>query len=136
MKVLRYMAAATLALVVGLVSTVSASDPPAGEVLFKAQKCIMCHKYQTPDPKVEVIPDGPPNLWNIGDRRKAEWIIPYVKKESEIEGRKHKVIWKGKPEDLVVVANWLVTLKDPLYKAPDTTKSETLNAPKAEPSNK
>lgn len=118
----------------GMLNFAIAADPMVGEVLFKAQKCNMCHKIQKPDPTVEVVEGGPPNLWNVGNHRTAEWIIPFIKKEIDLEGRKHKVIWKGKPEDLIVVANWLTTLRDPAKAAIDSAKSATEPIPENNPS--
>ncbi len=81
--------------------------------LFVANKCVKCHsvdvaKIATTSKK----PDEVADLSKAGaDFANVGALKAYVKKETEREGKKHKLAFKGDDGDLNKIAAWLLTLK-------------------------
>ena len=94
---------------------------PAGQQVFVAQKCQMCHTVYSvgigEPPKKEsaeeVADDGPPDLSLSGTDRTAEWLSLFLQKEEMLNEKKHMLKFKGADEDLAAVVSWLLTLKAP-----------------------
>ncbi len=93
-------------------STVAeAEESSDGLTLFIAQKCNMCHAV----PEVDVVamakskkmrgPDMP------AESREPDWIVRYLKREIQLNGKDHKKEFKGTEEELRAIAAWLVELK-------------------------
>ena len=103
------------------------ADIPAGQKLFLDNKCTQCHnisalkiakvKSDNAEEEEEASEGGkkvePPDLSDIGKDKDhdAAWFTKWLMKEEKIEGRKHKKKFKGSPEELKTVADWLTTLK-------------------------
>ena len=99
-------------------------DPtPAGQQVFVAQKCQMCHTvYSTGigEPPAEDAKEeeeeaaaaaGPPDLSIAGAGRTAEWISLYLQKKETLNDKKHMKSFKGSDEDLAALVDWVLTLK-------------------------
>jgi hypothetical protein len=80
----------------------------------------MCHQIESQGilkksatsmtPPVEI--KGPPDLSYAGVGEKGEeWITKFLKKEVDLNGKKHAKTWSGKEEDLAALVKWLATLK-------------------------
>jgi len=92
-------------------TAVAAEELADGRELFIAQKCNMCHSV----PEVEVValvkskkmrgPDMP------AESREPDWIVRYLKREVQLNGKDHKKEFKGTEEELRAIAAWLVELK-------------------------
>ena len=114
---------------------------PAGQQVFVAQKCQMCHTVYSAGigepPKEEKAEEkadeGPPDLSLAGTSRTAEWLGLFLQKKETLNEKKHMKRFKGADEDLAALANWLLTLKAPEVEAapPTTAKVEKAAKPAA-----
>lgn len=99
----------TLALAPFMVSGDAVAEGTAGQDLFLAQKCNMCHAVSTVG--IEAKMKSPammgPDLKGVGQRLDAETVAKYMRKETQIEGKDHKKEWKGTPEELEALIAWL-----------------------------
>jgi hypothetical protein len=90
----------------------------AGKKAFVANKCNMCHavsaegieKTMKTSATAKVVQ---PDLSGIGAKHDADFFIKYLKKEADLNGKKHTKGWTGKEEDLKSIAAWLESLKKP-----------------------
>lgn len=98
------------------------SPAPAadGKEIFLANKCNSCHSIKSQsvvkkaDPAEEPAKEGdrkPPDLSDVGKKRKADWIAQYMMKAVDNDGEKHRKKFKGTEADLKILAAWLETLK-------------------------
>ncbi len=115
---------------------------PAGQRVFVAQKCLMCHTVYSAgigEPPAEDAKEeeeeaeGPPDLSLAGTGRTAEWISLFLQKKEELNEKKHMLKFKGSDEELKTLAHWILTLKAPEVKvAPaGTAKVEKPAEPEA-----
>jgi len=111
----------------------AADATPAGQQVFVAQKCQMCHTVYSAgigEPpaedakKDEEEAEGPPDLSLAGTGRTAEWIGLFLQKKEALNEKKHMLKFKGTDEELAVLANWILTLKVVEKEAPKTEKAE------------
>ena len=96
-------------------------DPKA---LFIQNKCNSCHAIKSQgvtvveeegaeaEPEDEDAPK-PPDLSDIGSKHAAAWIKDWVLKKVDVEGKKHRKKFEGKPAELDAIATWLASLKAP-----------------------
>ncbi|MGH7727111.1 MAG: c-type cytochrome [Candidatus Eiseniibacteriota bacterium] len=89
-----------------------------GKALFLEFKCNGCHAVQAagveakkiageePDPK-----EKPPDLSNVGAKKDAAWMRKYLMKQEKLEGKLHKKKFRGTPEQLATITDWLATQK-------------------------
>ena len=102
-------------LFVGIIgsSMLSIAEEPAkdGKTVFLAQKCDMCHSV-TSQELASKKKTGAFDLSTIGDKANAETLTKYMKKEVELNGKKHAMAWKGSDEDLKILVTWFETLKE------------------------
>ncbi len=99
-------------------TAVAAEVLPDGRGLFAAQKCNMCHSV----PQADLVamakskkmrgPDMP------AESGEPDWIVRYLKREIQLNGKDHKKEFKGTEEELRAIAAWLVTLKCSESEAP------------------
>lgn len=83
----------------------AAAEPPAdGKAVFVEQKCTKCHAAPG-------IPGGKKNLEGVGKKHTADWIKKWLKKEEQLEGKKHKKMFGGTPAELDTLVKWLSSLK-------------------------
>ena len=91
---------------------------PAGQQVFVAQKCQMCHTVYSAgigDPPAEDAKEeeeeeaaaavvaaaaaaGPPDLSLAGTGRTAEWLSLFIQKEETLNEKKHMIKFKGDEE--------------------------------------
>ena len=99
---------------------------PAGQQVFAAQKCQMCHTVFSAgigEPKAETAKEeeeeasGPPDLSLSGTGRTAEWLSLFLQKKETLNEKKHMLKFKGTDGELATLANWILTLKAPEVKA-------------------
>ncbi len=92
-------------------TAVAAEELADGRALFTDQKCNMCHSV----PQADLVamakskkmrgPDMP------AESREPDWIVRYLKREVQLNGKDHKKEFKGTEEELRAIAAWLVELK-------------------------
>lgn len=100
-----------LCLVFGMFTTVSASE---GKEVFEAQKCTKCHTVDSQEIATtsKKDPSEVADLSNAGNKfDSAEALKAYLNKETEVDGKKHKLKYKGEEADLQVLVDWVLTLK-------------------------
>jgi mono/diheme cytochrome c family protein len=99
----------------GLVASAPGSAFAAdGKELFVAGKCVKCHSIESQGvagkPKAGEE-DKIKDLSKVGNERTADWIQKFLRKEADIEGKKHKQKYRGSDADLQTLATWLASLK-------------------------
>ncbi len=114
---------------------------PAGQQVFVAQKCQMCHTVYSAgigEPPSEDAKEeeeeaaaGPPDLSLAGTGRTAEWLSLFLQKKEALNEKKHMKRFKGADEDLTALVSWLMTLKAPEVEAAPATTAKVEKA--AEP---
>ena len=82
-----------------------------GKEIFMAQKCNMCHSVPTAaierTTKSEKMAGK--DLVDLG--KDAEWLTKYIKKEVDLDGKKHGKVWAGTDEELAALVTWLQAQK-------------------------
>lgn len=82
-----------------------------GKAIFEAQKCDMCHDVSsvgiTAKTKSEKMKG--PNL--VGIDKDADWIMKYLLKEVDLDGKKHTKKFSGGEDELKVLAEWIAAQK-------------------------
>lgn len=107
----------TLAAVLALVAVASltptqtpayAEDMDPGHKVFLAQKCNTCHGVEAVgiEAKMKGKMAGP-DLTKVAQERDAEWLAAFLKKEADIDGKKHSKGFTGSDEELQALIDWL-----------------------------
>jgi mono/diheme cytochrome c family protein len=84
-----------------------------GKKLFADKKCSTCHSIQSHG-IVFKNKTKAPDLSAIGSKLTADFIKKYVLKEEKLDGVAHMFLFKGEPNELDSLANWLESLKEPV----------------------
>jgi len=103
--------AAALVFSADAVPAAAAAAPaaPDGKAIFLAQKCNLCHSVsaagierQTKSEKV-----AGPDLTTATAKHDRAFLEKFLLKQETIEGKKHGKEWKGTPQELDAVIDWL-----------------------------
>jgi hypothetical protein len=89
----------------------NADGNSTGKDVFLNAKCNMCHSITSQSIEAKKKSDNTPDLSNIGSKAKANDLKTYLKKESELNEKKHPVAFRGEEGDFDVLVTWLMTLK-------------------------
>ena len=95
------------------VNAFAQTSEPAGKTIFLATKCNTCHSLEAASIKKTVATSKAPDLSTVGSERTAEWISKWITKQETLNGKKHSVEFKGKPEDLKTLSEWVASFKKP-----------------------
>jgi len=102
------------------------AEGTAGQKLFVKYRCQSCHslkalkfekkKVEAEDEDAAAAPADsakkePPDLSGVGLTRKAEWVQGWLLKKEMIDGKKHRKKFRGTPDEVKMLAAWLVTMK-------------------------
>jgi mono/diheme cytochrome c family protein len=102
------IAAAVLAIAAlaapGLGRVAQADDKPDAKKIFEESKCIKCHSAPG-------VKGGKKDLAGVGKKHKAEDIKAFLLKEKKLDGKKHKMKFKGSDAELEALVKWLASLK-------------------------
>ena len=82
--------------------------------LFVDSKCVKCHSIDSQGVKAQPNAGEEKDvhdLSKVGSERTAEWIQKFLRKEETLDGKKHKLKFRGSDADLGVLASWLASLK-------------------------
>lgn len=86
---------------------------PDGKAIFLAQKCNLCHSVsaagierQTKSEKV-----AGPDLTTATAKHDKAFLEKYLTKQETLDGKKHGKEWKGTPQELDAVIDWLKQAK-------------------------
>lgn len=105
-----------LALIVGALSVSSfsqADEPPDGKAVFLAQKCNLCHSIEVAGIEKTMKSDKikAPDLTDVVAGLERDWVMKYVRKEVDKEGKPHPKEVKIEDADLGLLIDWLVLQK-------------------------
>jgi mono/diheme cytochrome c family protein len=106
----------TIFLFLRFASAVEETKEPPGKTLFLDNKCNVCHSIKSDGIERKSSASKAPDLSTVGSERTADWIVKFLKKEVDLEGKKHIKAWTGKNEDLTAIAKWLESHKKPAEK--------------------
>ncbi|HOK14308.1 MAG TPA: c-type cytochrome [Candidatus Kapabacteria bacterium] len=90
--------------------SVNAQEAKDGKTVFTEQKCDMCHSINSLG-IASKKKSGAIDLSNAAVEGDAEFFAKYLKKETDLKGKKHPAQFKGSDEDLTILTEWLTTLK-------------------------
>jgi mono/diheme cytochrome c family protein len=97
-----------------LVTGAGAAFAADGKELFVSSKCVKCHSVEAQGvaakPKAGEE-DEVKDLSKVGNERTADWIAKFLRKEADIDGKKHKLKFRGGDADLQTLAAWLASQK-------------------------
>jgi len=87
----------------------AAAPAPSGKAVFLAQKCNLCHSVQAAGIEAMTKSDKMkgPELGAALAKKDAAWIEKYVRKQTELDGKKHPKEWKGSDAELSALIDWL-----------------------------
>lgn len=97
-----------------LAAASSDTAAPAGKVAFVDLKCSICHSIdsQAIERKSKSEKTKGPDLSTIGATHDADWFPKFLRKEvANADGKKHGKDFKGTPEQLEQISQFLATLK-------------------------
>ena len=104
---------AAIVFVGALTSTSTAGG--SGKAIFEQYKCMKCHTIESQGIQRDgKAPEGgtkPPDLSDVGNRHKSDWIQKWLLKEEEQHGKKHIKKFSGSDDELKTLATWLGGLK-------------------------
>jgi len=105
--------AAGLVTFVGLASVPAGAADDAGQTAFLAAKCEMCHAVSTAGIEARTKSESMlgPDLVNLAESRDAKWLVEYLKRETDLDGKEHKKEFKGSDEELQTIVDWLLEQK-------------------------
>ncbi len=84
-----------------------------GKELFLAQKCNLCHSISVASiertTKSEKM--AGPDLTGVGAEKGGDWVLKFLHKEVDLNGKKHGKELKLSPEETTTLIDWLVAQK-------------------------
>ncbi len=95
----------------GSLSIAADTATPAGQKLFMDKKCNTCHSIDSLKITKKMASSKAPDLSNVGAEKNAEWIAKWLKKEVDLNGKKHSAAFTGTPEETKTLSEWVATLK-------------------------
>ena len=98
-------------LMFGLSLSVQAEGAKDGKTIFADAKCSDCHSVDAQSIEAKKKTDKTVDLSKAGEKNDAAFITKYLKKDAELNGKKHPVAFKGEAADLETLATWLAGLK-------------------------
>jgi len=93
-----------------VVTFTTAEEKADGKTILESAKCLTCHSVTSKNLEGKKK-DKSVDLSLTGDTQTAATLKTYLKKESEYNGKKHPVAFKGEEADFQVLVDWLLTLK-------------------------
>ena len=79
-----------------------------GKAIFLAQKCDMCHSVSTAGIEAKSKAMKAPDLVGVVTaEHDAKWIGEYVRKQVDLDGKKHGKAFTGSDEELKALISWL-----------------------------
>jgi mono/diheme cytochrome c family protein len=136
----RWLAVLSACVLTGALSSQpSAAKTPDGKPIFIKYKCNSCHSIDAAAiVKKAASEDGestskmkPPDLSDVGLKKKADWIALFLTKKEKLEGELHPKKFRGTDTELKTIAAWLETMKT--EKAKEKAKDKAEAKPEAKP---
>ncbi|MBX3045314.1 MAG: cytochrome c [Candidatus Kapabacteria bacterium] len=87
-----------------------------GKTIFEDAKCTTCHGIESQGVVPKKKSDKNPDLSKIhkGDDYTVDFWTKYLKKDENLNNKKHPVPFRGSDEDLTTMINWLMEVAEPL----------------------
>jgi mono/diheme cytochrome c family protein len=84
-----------------------------GKAIFLSQKCNLCHSVSSAGIEATIKSEKMrgPDLVTVSKDHDAAWVEKFLKKEVELDGKKHGKEFKGSDEELKALADWIVAQK-------------------------
>jgi mono/diheme cytochrome c family protein len=82
-----------------------------GKEIFLAQKCNMCHSVSTAGIERTTKSEKMAAKDLINLDKDAAALTKYIKKETDLDGKKHGKAWTGTDEELGAVVTWILQQK-------------------------
>lgn len=100
-------------LAIGAICVAASAASGDGKAVFEAQKCNTCHSVSSAGIQAKTTSEKMkgPDLTGVGERHPREWIVQYVRKEADKDGKKHATAFKGSDEELQALVDWLLEQK-------------------------
>jgi len=89
----------------------AAQGAPDGKTLFVENKCNMCHSIDSQGIEKKLKSGKGKDLSTVGTDRDPAWLQKWLKKEIDLDGKKHEKSFKGTDAELDTLIKWLGTLK-------------------------
>ncbi len=91
----------------------SASLRADGREVFLGSRCDSCHSVSTAgiEAKAKSAAMKGPDLVGLSGQRDAAWLTRYLHKQENLDGKSHKVAFKGSDEELAALIDWLLEQK-------------------------
>ncbi len=94
-----------------LFTSLITAEEKSGKDIFVNGKCNACHAIKSQGIESKMA-DKYPDLSNVGNKNiEADVIKKFLNKETDLNGKKHAVKFKGSEEELNILVDWLLTLK-------------------------
>lgn len=97
-------------LLISSINFTSAQDKVDGKQILESAKCLTCHSVTSQNLEGKKK-DKSVDLSDVGTTQTVESLTTFLKKESEYNGKKHPVAFKGTDEEFQTLKDWLLTLK-------------------------
>jgi mono/diheme cytochrome c family protein len=82
-----------------------------GKAIFLAQKCNMCHSVPTAAIERTTKSEKMAGKDLVDLDKDAATLTKYIKKEADLDGKKHGKAWTGTDEELGAVVTWILQQK-------------------------
>jgi len=86
-------------------------EMPAGQELFLAQKCNLCHSVPPVGIEATTKSDKMKGPELVDLDAEAEWMGQFLRKQVQKDGANHKKEFKGTDEELQALVDWLLEQK-------------------------
>jgi hypothetical protein len=96
---------------IGISAQLALADDAPGKKLFLDQKCNTCHSVESQGITKTMASSKASDLSDVGSKRTEEWLTKWMKKEQDVDGKKHSKTWSGTDADLTTLVQWMGTLK-------------------------
>jgi mono/diheme cytochrome c family protein len=106
MKRLTSVLTVAIAVMVLLASPARAAEQLDGKKIFLAQKCEMCHAVSSADIKATGKIKGP-DLTGTAAKRDATLLSGYLRRNADVNNKKHVKPFTGSDEELGALIAWL-----------------------------
>jgi mono/diheme cytochrome c family protein len=114
MRLKNILTAIILALLFTVVGFIKAEDKVVtGKDIFIEKKCMGCHAIESLGIEAKMKSGKAPDLGKVDLKDKADWIMKFLIKEADKDGKKHAVKFNGTEDELKVISTWLTTLGEP-----------------------
>jgi mono/diheme cytochrome c family protein len=105
------LAVALFALLASAPGTASAAEPKVldGKQIFLAQKCNLCHAVSSAGIQMTMKSSKAPDIAGAVVKKDAQAINNYLRKKTDMNGKKHPKDFTGSDEELGALIAWLQT---------------------------